>query len=92
MNEEFKKQQDEALRKEKERVALLEQERKAFADKISGLRMYLQAADFMTDRERRHDDYCYRFEQMMNSEFFPGIFRYMADAVREVEGLEADNG
>lgn len=85
--EDYERERKEFAQRVKAREELLNKEKKLFREKVSDLHMYAQAADFMSEEDHGIDNICYRVEQLMANKHFGIIFKYMADSVREVEGL-----
>ena len=85
--EDYERERKEFARKVQARNELLDKEKKLFREKVSDLHMYAQAADFMSQEDRDLSSICSRVEQLMADKYFGTIFKYMADSVREVEGL-----
>lgn len=73
--------------REQIRSKLLDKEMTLFAEKVADLRQYALAADFMTQDDKDINNACKQAESLMAQKSYGAIFRLMADAVREVEGI-----
>lgn len=85
--EDYQRERREFAQRVQARNELLEKEEKLFRKKVADLHMYAQAADFMSQEDRDLSGICTRVETLMSHKCFKTIFKYMADSVREVEGL-----
>lgn len=79
------------MEREQIRSGLLDKEMKLFAEKVADLKQYALAADIMTQDDRDINAACQRAESLMVQKCYGAIFRLMADAVRETEGIHGEN-